>query len=107
VRGSRQFPRSAPSLEREVKGNELLSVRITATASASFTTILAIMIHSFFSSQLRSNPLVDMLEPLNPDSWDGEGNLLVPLHGIRRALGMAFLSAVTFLWFTYLGQKVA
>lgn len=46
-----------------------------------------------------------MLEPLNPDSWDSEGNLVVPLHGIRIALGVSLLAAGAFFWFAYLGDK--
>jgi hypothetical protein len=46
-----------------------------------------------------------MTTDLNPDSWDSEGNLLVPLHGIRIALGLSFLAAAGFLWFAYLGDK--
>jgi len=42
---------------------------------------------------------------LDSSSWDSEGNLLVPLHGIRIALGMSFLSACVFCVFTYLGDK--
>jgi len=38
-------------------------------------------------------------------SWDTEGNLLVPLRGIRIALGLSFLAAGVFCVFTYLGEK--
>lgn len=46
-----------------------------------------------------------MTTDLKPDSWDSEGNLLVPLHGIRIALGLSFLAAAGFLCFDYLGDK--
>jgi hypothetical protein len=42
---------------------------------------------------------------LKPDSWDSEGNLLVPLHGIRIALGLSFLAAAAFFCFAYLSDK--
>ena len=31
--------------------------------------------------------------PLNPDLWDSDGNLLVPRHGIRIAMGLALVAA--------------
>jgi len=40
-----------------------------------------------------------------PDSWDSEGNLLVPLHGIRKALGLSSFATVAFFWFGYLADK--
>lgn len=42
---------------------------------------------------------------LNSDSWDSDGNRLVPLHGIRIALGLAFLAAGAFLLFTFIGDR--
>jgi hypothetical protein len=42
---------------------------------------------------------------LDSSPWDSQGNLLVPLHGIRIALGLSFLAACVFCVFTYLGDK--
>ena len=42
---------------------------------------------------------------LDSSSWDGEGNLLVPLYGIRIALGLSFLAACVFCVLAYLGDK--
>jgi hypothetical protein len=46
-----------------------------------------------------------MMTRLDSDSWDGERNLLVPLHGIRIALSLSFLAASVFFWSNYLGDK--
>ena len=46
-----------------------------------------------------------MMTGPDSSSWDSEGNLLVPLHGIRIALGLSFLAACVFCVFTYLGDK--
>jgi hypothetical protein len=59
---------------------------------------------------LRSLQVRAILQPRHHDgfrlsSWDSEGNLLVPLHGIRIALGLSFLAACVFSVFTYLGDK--
>ena len=46
-----------------------------------------------------------MMTGLDSSSWDSEGNLLVPLHGIRIALGLSLLAASVFCVLTYLGER--
>jgi hypothetical protein len=46
-----------------------------------------------------------MITNLKTDAWDSEGNLVVPLRGIRIALSLAFADACAFFWFGYLGDK--
>lgn len=46
-----------------------------------------------------------MATRLNSNSWDSEGNILVRIHGIRVALGLAFVAACAFSWFASLGDK--
>jgi hypothetical protein len=46
-----------------------------------------------------------MITHLNSDSWDSDGNLLVPLHGIRIAMGLALVAAGAFSLFTFIGDK--
>src|SRR5579864_576925 len=46
-----------------------------------------------------------MMTGFDSSSWDSEGNLFVPLHGIRIAFGLSFLAACVFCIFTYLGDK--
>jgi hypothetical protein len=46
-----------------------------------------------------------MVQPLNPDSWDSEGNLLVPRYGIRIAIRLALLAAGAYWLFTLLEDK--
>ncbi len=41
----------------------------------------------------------------NTYSWDRDGNLIVPRHGIRIAMGLALLSAIAFQLFTFLGNR--
>jgi len=38
----------------------------------------------------------------NPASWDSEGNLLVPRHGIRITMGLALLAAGVWFLLTFL-----
>jgi hypothetical protein len=45
-----------------------------------------------------------MMQP-NTYSWDRDGNLIVPRHGIRIAMGLALLSAIAFQLFTFLGNR--
>jgi hypothetical protein len=46
-----------------------------------------------------------MMTHLNSASLDSDGNRLVPLHGIRIALGLALLAACAFLLFTFFGDR--
>jgi len=45
--------------------------------------------------------------PLNPDLWDSDGNLLVPRHGIRIAMGLALAAACAYWLFTFIAEKEA
>lgn len=46
-----------------------------------------------------------MVTNLKTNTWDCDGNLIVPLRGIRIALSLAFADACAFFWFGYLGDK--
>lgn len=41
----------------------------------------------------------------NPDSWDSNGNLIVPRYGIRIVMLVALLAAAAFCLFTFLGER--
>ncbi len=43
--------------------------------------------------------------PLNSDSWDSDGNLLVPRHGIRIAMGLALVAAGAYWLFTFISER--
>ena len=43
--------------------------------------------------------------PLNPDLWDSDGNLLVPRHGIRVAMGLALVAAGAYWLFTFIAER--
>lgn len=43
-----------------------------------------------------------MMPRLNSDSWDGDGNLLVPRYGIRIAMGLALFAAAGYCSFEFL-----
>lgn len=79
--------------------------QVKSTELASFPAVFAIMSLSFRLISTRSSSLPGMMTNLNSDSWDSDGNLLVPLHGIRIALGLAFLAAGAFSWFTFIGDE--
>jgi hypothetical protein len=46
-----------------------------------------------------------MISVFDPDAWDSEGNLHVPLHGIRTAMAVAFLAACAFFWLSHLSDQ--
>ena len=46
-----------------------------------------------------------MTTPLNSNSIDSEGNLLVPLHGIRIAMALVLLPAGAYWLFGFLGDR--
>ena len=42
---------------------------------------------------------------LNPDLWDSDGNLVVPRHGIRIAMGLALAAAGAYWLFTFIAER--
>ena len=42
---------------------------------------------------------------LNPDLWDSDGNLLVPRHGIRIAMGLALAAAGAYWLFAFIADR--
>lgn len=42
---------------------------------------------------------------LDPDLWDSDGNLLVPRHGIRIAMGLALAAASVYWLFTFMAER--
>lgn len=46
-----------------------------------------------------------MLTDYNPALYDGDGNLIVPRHGIRVAMALAFADACAFWLLTYIGDR--
>jgi len=43
--------------------------------------------------------------PLKPDLWDSDGNVLIPLHGIRIAMGLALGTAGAYWLFTFIAER--
>ena len=43
--------------------------------------------------------------PPNPGLWDSDGNLLVPRHGIRIAMGLALVAVGAYWLFTFIAER--
>jgi len=43
--------------------------------------------------------------PFNPGSGDSDGNLVVPRHGIRIAMGLALVAAGAYWLFTFISER--
>lgn len=79
--------------------------QVTATGLAAFISVFAIMCLSFRLISIWSSSPPGTMTRLNSASLDSDRNRRVPLHGIRIAMGLAFLAAGAFSWFTSIGGK--